>query len=145
MVIALYIGLSTTRFCISCIYLFYILSYFLSSVNIFRKKVGRSLFPKSLKSLYLSHFFNLPILLIKPTDFFHKHNFPVPRRFISTLWHPTLYFSSTQTRTNIETFALSPNLILFNSSRIIQCSDNLLIECFIITHLQVLISRKIHF
>ena len=69
-VIALYIGLSTTRFCVSCIYLSYILSHFLSSVNIFRQKVGRSLFPKSLKSLYLSHFFNFPILRVRPTDFF---------------------------------------------------------------------------
>ena len=68
-VIALYIGLSTTGFCVSCIYLSYILSHFLSSVNIFLKKVGRSLFPKSLKSLYLSHFFSFPILMVRPTDF----------------------------------------------------------------------------
>ena len=94
-VIALYIGLSTINLlcflksCMNCyrplyrafynkilclLYLsFLYLDTYLFSCQYFPQKVGRSLFTRLPKSLYLSHFFDLSILPTRPTDFFMSY------------------------------------------------------------------------
>ena len=68
-VIALYIGLSTTTFSSLFIYIYHIMTHIPQKINIFRKKVGLSLFSYMPSSLYLSHFLKFSTLYMRQTDF----------------------------------------------------------------------------